>query len=156
MEFFLFIGTALILWLAFQGISGGSDTIEDLNGMVDTGADPVTVKIAEGIARAEGFYVPGSRPARNHNPGDMTADLIGRATGKDGAFVVYGSDVDGWLNLYAQVNAWRNGTSHHANNESTIAHVASFYTTTDQAAWASTVAEYCGVSVNDPLSAVQA
>jgi hypothetical protein len=35
----------------------------------------VISKIADAIAFAEGFYVPGSRPCRNNNPGDLERDL---------------------------------------------------------------------------------
>jgi hypothetical protein len=143
----MFIG--YLIYSSFKGNS--TDSVNDLGGFVDTSADTITVKIAEAIARAEGFYVAGSRPARNHNPGDMTADLIGRSTGKDGSFVVYANDGDGWLNLYAQINAWLNGTSHHATADSTISQIASFYTDTEQDIWANNVANYLGVDVSTPI-----
>lgn len=111
-------------------------------------------KIAQAIALAEGFYVAGSRPARNHNPGDMTADLIGKSVGMDGPFVVYATDDDGWANLYAQVEAWLNGTSSHATAQSTITQISQFYTTTDQTAWATTVANNLGVSLDTPIGEV--
>ena len=138
----------------FERSQSGSDTIDDLGGVVDDSAPTATEQIAQAIATAEGFYVSGSRPQRNNNPGDMTADLVGTSTGKDGAFVIYGNAQDGWNNLYAQVNAWLNGTSKHAGPDSTITDVASFYTTTDQAAWAQTVAGRLGVTVDTPLSAI--
>lgn len=136
------------------GLIGGSDTVDELGGVVDISQSSLTVRIAQAIAHAEGFYVSGSRPARNHNPGDMTADLIGRATGRDSAFVVYANDQDGWENLYAQVNAWLNGVSRHAGPDSSIADIASFYTTTDQQAWANTVATRLGVSVDQSIGAI--
>lgn len=111
-------------------------------------------KIAEAIAFAEGFYVAGSRPARNHNPGDMTADLVGRGIGKDGPFVVYETDVDGWANLYAQINKWLSGSSSHATSDSTISDISSFYTANDQAAWATNVANQLGVSIDTPIGKV--
>lgn len=146
-------GFAVVFLLseAASAFGFGSDTVEDLGGMVDQSTDSVTIKIAQAIARAEGFYVAGSRPARNHNPGDMTADLIGKSTGKDGMFVVYANDADGWENLYAQVNAWLDGTSRHANIDSTIAEISQFYTTTDQNAWAFTVASALGVDPDTSL-----
>lgn len=132
----------------------GSDTVDDLGGDVDQSSSSATVSIARAIATAEGFYVAGSRPARNHNPGDMTADLIGKKIGDDSAFVVYGNDNDGWDNLYAQVNAWLEGTSAHAGPDSTIYDVSRFYTTTDQDAWAATVASKLGVDVNTAIGQV--
>jgi hypothetical protein len=138
----------------FEQAQSSSDTVADLGGVVDS-SDPANVeKIARGIATAEGFYVVGSRPARNHNPGDMTADLVNAAVGVDGMFVVYGTDQDGWNNLYAQINAWLNGTSRHAGPTSTIYDVSRFYTTTDQDAWAATVASVVGVDVDTQLGAI--
>ena len=123
-----------------------------------SGGIPVTnenvKKIAEAIAFAEGFYVAGSRPARNHNPGDMTLDLVGKAIGKDGPFVVYATDSDGWSNLYAQVEAWLNGDSAHADSTSTITDISLFYTTTDQTAWATNVANHLGVSTDTAIGEV--
>jgi hypothetical protein len=111
-------------------------------------------KIAQAIAFAEGFYVAGSRASRNHNPGDMTADLIGKSVGMDGPFVVYASDDDGWANLYAQINLWLSGGSSHATASSTITQISQFYTSTDQTAWATNVANQLGVSVDTPIGTV--
>ena len=111
-------------------------------------------KIAQAIATAEGFYVAGSRPARNHNPGDMTADLIGKSVGMDGSFVVYMTDSDGWQNLYTQIQEWLSGTSSHATSASTISQISQFYTTTDQSSWATTVANELGVSLDTPIGEV--
>lgn len=111
-------------------------------------------RIAQAIAFAEGFYVSGSRPARDNNPGDMTQDLIGKSTGKDGPFVVYASVEDGWANLYAQIELWLNGGSAHASSQSTITQISGFYTTTDQSAWATNVANQLGVSIDTPIGEV--
>lgn len=138
----------------FEQAQSGSDTVDDLGGQVDQSATSATQKIAQAIASAEGFYVAGSRPARNHNPGDMTADLVGASTGTDGMFVVYDTDADGWNNLYAQVNAWLEGTSKHAGPDSTITDVAAFYTTTEQDAWAANVAASLGVSVDTTIGSI--
>lgn len=142
-----------------QNLGTESDSVGDLGGYVDTSSDSLTVKIAQAIATAEGFYVPGSRPARNHNPGDMTADLIGRSIGTDGNFVVYASDHDGWLNLYAQINSWLNGTSRYHSQNSTIADIAGLgnevgYTSTEQTSWAQNVANYLGVDLNTPIGEI--
>lgn len=120
----------------------------------DSSPSGAVQKIAQAIAFAEGFYVSGSRPARNHNPGDMTQDLIGKKVGTDGAFVVYATDEDGWNNLYKQVTLWLEGGSSHATAESTITDLSSFYTTTDQAAWATNVANKLGVSLDTPIGEV--
>ena len=155
MDIFLIVGAGLLFYYVLQGGGGGdSDTVEDLGGMVDTSETSVTQRIAQAIAAAEGFGVAGARPTRNHNPGDMTADLIGRSTGKDGAFVVYANDEDGWQNLYAQVNAWLEGTSRHAGPQSTIFDISRFYTTTEQDVWAANVAGVLGVDLDTQIGTI--
>lgn len=121
---------------------------------MDATVQPNVQKIAQAIAFAEGFYVSGSRPARDHNPGDMTQDLIGKSVGMDGPFVVYASDDDGWANLYAQIEKWLQGNSSHATADSTITDIAGFYTATDQTAWATNVANHLGVSIDTPIGEV--
>lgn len=130
---------ALVLW---KSVSGALSTAGNVQ------------RIAQAIAFAEGFYVSGSRPQRNHNPGDMTQDLIGRRTGMDGQFVVYASDDDGWQNLYAQIGKWLDGSSSNADATFTIGDISKFYTTTDQTAWATNVANYLGVSIDTPIGGI--
>ncbi len=108
--------------------------------------------LAEAIAYAEGFFVAGSRAARNHNPGDLTVDVTGKGIGKDGIFIVYASDADGWDALKHQVNLMLTNASQIYNNQMTIREVASRYTTTDQLAWATNVAARLGVSMDTKLS----
>jgi hypothetical protein len=136
------IGAAYILLLAT------GDT-------VNTNATPGVQALAKAIATAEGFYVKGSRPQRDNNPGDMTQDLIGKGVGMDGPFVVYGNVADGWANLYAQINLWLSGGSSHANPDSTISDLSSFYTTDSppgaQNTWAVNVANDLGVSTDTPI-----
>ena len=125
---------------------------------MDSTATPQTVKIAQAIATAEGFYTVGSRPARNNNPGDVTQDLIGKAIGMDGPFPVYATAADGWANLYAQINAWLEGNSAHATADSTITDISQFYTTDSppgaQNAWAINVANAAGITVDTPIGQV--
>jgi hypothetical protein len=124
----------------------------------DASADARVQKIARAIATAEGFYSPQSRAARNHNPGDMTQDLIGKAVGTDGPFVIYATDNDGWLDLYAQINLWLSGASNFADPSSTISDLSDFYTTDSppgaQATWAVNVANALGVPVDTPLAQI--
>lgn len=143
----LLLAAALLGFFVLYKALGGA-FVDGLN-------TPENVKrIAQAIATAEGFYVAGSRPARNHNPGDMTADLIGKKVGMDGSFVVYASDDDGWENLYHQINLWLSGGSSHATAQSTITDISQFYTTTDQTAWAANVANSLGVSLDTPIGEV--
>lgn len=144
-----------MLLLAAAAILGIFVLVKSIGGAVMSGVvQPNVQKIAQAIAFAEGFYVSGSRPARNHNPGDMTQDLIGKSIGTDGPFVVYSTDDDGWSNLYAQIEKWLQGNSSHATSESTISEISSFYTTTDQTAWATNVANQLGVSVDTQIGEV--
>lgn len=139
------VGVGYILLLAFPG-------------GLNTSADDRVQKLAQAIATAEGFFVAGSRSQRDHNPGDMTQDLIGKATGHDGPFVVYASDADGWANLYAQINLWFSGASNNADGSSTILQLSSFYTTDvppgAQANWAQNVADNLGVDPGTPISQI--
>ena len=89
-----------------------------------TGASPIVQKIAHAIAMAEGFFVSGSRSKRNNNPGDITADITGTATGSDGMFMVYGSASDGWNALYKQVQEMLDGTSSYYDPSMTISEIA--------------------------------
>jgi hypothetical protein len=140
LAFLIAIAVAATVYLLYSASTGGGSSSAG--------------KLAEGIAFAEGFYVQGSRPQRNHNPGDMTLDLIGKSTGRDGPFVVYATDDDGWANLQAQINAWLGGTSAYANSSSTISDISQFYTTTDQSSWAQNVASYIGVSTDTSIGSL--
>src|SRR5262245_60907331 len=115
------------------------------------GRDAIVKALAEAIAFAEGFYRAGRRPARNHNPGDLTKDLTGRAVGWGGPFVVYKSDEDGWEALRWQVRLMFGGSQIYNPNMS-ISQVATFYTATDQMAWAANVAQKLGVTIDTKLS----
>lgn len=104
------------------------------------------------IAYAEGFYISGSRPARNHNPGDLTVDLTGQGIGHDGPFIIYANDNDGWTALKSQVMKIFNNTSSIYTSDMTIHDIATRYTTTEQNAWAMNVARSLGVSPDTKVS----
>lgn len=119
-------------------------------------------QIAYAIGVAEGGYDSSgnnlnnnSRPSRNHNPGDLTVDVNGTATGTDSqGFTVYATDAAGFAALLHQVMEWLDGTSANAGPTSTIADISEFYTTTDQSAWAANVASALGVSVDTPIGQI--
>ena len=119
------------------------------------GGEVIVRRIADAIAYAEGFYVSGSRPQRNNNPGDLTRDITGTAIGNDGIYMVYGNAGDGWDALYQQVRLMFGGSSIY-NSAMSIAEMASHYTSTEQSAWAANVASRLGVSVDTPLSQIGA
>ena len=143
-----------LVWQA-QSPTIESDPYFGVNMAMDTtppeAQSPIVIGLARGIAKAEGFFVPGSRPARDHNPGDMTMDLIGKSIGRDGSFAVFSNDGDGWANLYAQIELWLSGRSAHANADSTITDISQFYTDTQQQEWAANVAASLGVSPDTPI-----
>ena len=113
---------------------------------------------AEGIALAEGFYVAGSRAARNHNPGNLTQDITGTGIGMDGMFVVYANDNDGWEALYRQVELILTNTSGIYNSQMTLRQIGQKYastsTPTEQLNWAINVASKLGIDIDTPVFAL--
>lgn len=107
---------------------------------------------ADAIAFAEGFYVAGSRAARNNNPGNITLDITGTAVGNDGIFMVYATATDGWNALKRQIEMILENTSRIYNSNMTIMEIAQRYTTTQQQEWASNVAYRMGVPLDVPIS----
>ena len=111
---------------------------------------------AEGIALAEGFFVAGSRAARNHNPGNLTVDTIGVAIGNDGMFVIYASDADGWDALRQQVRLILTNASQIYNSDMTLRQIGEKYASTstpdEQLYWAVNVASKLGIDIDTPVS----
>lgn len=59
------------------------------------------------VATFEGFYTPGSRPARNHNPGDLKFAGQPGAVGQDPlGFAVFPDDATGFTALDNQLQAY--------------------------------------------------
>lgn len=115
---------------------------------------PTIRKIANAIATAEGFYVPGSRPQRNNNPGNLTKDLILKNVGWDGPFPIFANETDGWENLYKQVSDMLSGLSSHYNPSMSISEIAQIYSPVGWENWETNVANYLGVSTDTPLSQI--
>lgn len=113
-------------------------------------SEAVISKIADAIALAEGYNVPGSRPRRNNNPGDLEQDVTGKAIGHDGPYVVYASPEDGLDALKHQVRLMFKG-SHIYKPSMSIGELACHYTATDPEAWARNVAGHLGVSIQTCL-----
>lgn len=103
-------------------------------------------QMAQAIAYAEGFGVPGSVPQRANNPGDLK---VGEPT-LDGSGITLFESVDqGWNALYRQLALIVSGRSHYDLGDS-IAVMGSRYAAGD-ANWARNVADFLGVSVSTPL-----
>jgi hypothetical protein len=116
--------------------------------------DAVISKIADAIAFAEGYFMAGSRPHRNNNPGDLERDLTGKAAGWDGPYVVYATPEDGQEALERQVRLMFGGSHVYSPNMST-AEVAKHYTATEQEVWARSVAGRLGVGVETRLQEIR-
>ena len=114
----------------------------------------VISKIADAIAFAEGYFVSGSRPHRNNNPGDLERDLTGKGVGWDGPYVVYGTIQDGREALEHQVRLMFAGSRIYRPSM-TIAEVARHYTATQPEVWARNVAARLGVGVETRLEGIQ-
>jgi len=73
-----------------------------------------TVKLAEAIARAEGFYVKGSIPNRLCNPGDIRSHSSHAYPGQIGlrhGYVVFKNNRAGWAALEHQITKMVEGRS---------------------------------------------
>jgi hypothetical protein len=108
-----------------------------------SGVAPGRVQLlASAIAKAEGFFVPGSFPARNHNPGD----LIDPSTGVKRRFA---TDADGWDALYHQLDLIIVGSSKYYDLEMSLGAMAETWTGGDNpGSWARAVAQVMGVPVS--------
>jgi hypothetical protein len=65
---------------------------------------PAQTKLAQLIARMEGFGVPGAKPTRDHNPGDL--EHAPGITAWDGAIGIEPSDEQGWADLERQLKLY--------------------------------------------------
>lgn len=102
--------------------------------------------MAQAIARAEGFGVPGAIPTVRHNPGNI------RNTAPPYEIRTYSDDAEGWAALDRQVARMLAGSSLYPSDW-TIAQVAQRYT--GEAAymnWARIVASQLGVSTDAVFS----
>lgn len=151
------IGGGLLVLSWFRKPKGTVTTSESFDfsmyGGPTTYPQPLKV-FAEGIARAEGFYVPGSIPARANNPGDLK--VAGRPVLPGTAITRFDSADQGWEALYRQLFLIVTNQSAHYDLSMSIAEMGRIWTATvaEQGSWASTVAARVGASVDAPLWAV--
>lgn len=105
---------------------------------------------AEAIARAEGFYVEGSRPARNNNPGDLRA-WPGAEEDSDG-YAVFDTPERGWAALESQLKVIRDGQSHFYSLSMTFSQMGKIYAGGDPGGnWARNVAAALSAGVDDSI-----
>jgi hypothetical protein len=104
-------------------------------------------RIAAAIAKAEGYYVPGSLPNRLNNPGSIK--------GPDGQLIRFDTAEAGWAALYKQVSLILSGHSRWYRPDMSIAEIAAIYTGGDKPdAWARIVAGDLGVTPGTPIDQV--
>jgi len=107
---------------------------------------PVNVaEIGVAIARAEGWFTPGSLPQRLNNPGALKDS--------SGQLRSFSSAEEGWSASYNQVRLMLTGESRYYNPDMPIIDIAWIYTGGDNpAAWASTVAGELGIEITETLN----
>lgn len=99
------------------------------------GADIQKVNsFAAAVARAEGFGVHNSLPARNHNPGDIK---------HNGRYIHFKNDAEGWKALRSQIAKLAAGGSKHYRLTMTINQVSKTYA--GDSRWGNIVAKTLGV-----------
>lgn len=123
-------------------------------------SDDLVNRFATAIAKAEGFYVPDSLPARAHNPGDLTDDGdIGlgfeQSEGPGAAEITrYATDADGWAALTRKVRRMLSGGSTVYTLNMTINQVGMKYARSED--WGINVARELGVTPSTPLVSIVA
>ncbi len=106
--------------------------------------------LAQAIARAEGYFVPGSLPARINNPGDL--ELGDRGNGVTNGKTHYPSPFAGWEALRSETTMILAGKSHYIKPSMPLSQVAEVYTGHDNApAWADIVAKAIGITPDATL-----
>lgn len=109
-------------------------------------ADARVVRMAQAIARAEGYGVPGAIPTVRNNPGNI------RSTTPPYEIRTYATPDEGWAALYRQVARMLAGSSLYPPDW-TIEQVAQRYTGEAQYMnWARNVASFLGVSTKTVFS----
>lgn len=162
MELAIIIGIVVIGLIAASSAQASTGSLDFMS--VPSGSLNPTqgvIAMAQAIAEAEGFFVPGNIPARAHNPGDLTEGDFGDTgvylTSSSGAkIIVYASDQDGWNALYEKLQNIANGTSSVYSPDMTIAQFANKWTSTQQSSWADNVASSIGADINSVIGGLLA
>jgi hypothetical protein len=153
-----FLVSAVLIGIAFlllqsSGVASG-DGASGLGGGVTT--LPLNAKIsqlAQAIATAEGYGVPGAVPTRANNPGDLVNGDVGFGLANSAGVTVYGSYVDGLSALYHQLNLIFTGASEVYSTEMSFATFARIWTGGDNfSAWAQNVSALVGASPSTLLA----
>lgn len=106
--------------------------------------DPKIISVAEAIAKAEGFGIPGAIPTVRDNPGDIE---------EAGVVKTFENVAQGQSALYAQITKVVNGTSKYYRLSMSWYDFASVWTGKDNwTQWAETVAAHLGVDPSSTLA----
>ena|SRR5215831_14858030 len=148
----VFIGIIVVLALG-AGWAVAAPMTPPANGNPILPFPRVVIVLAQAIAFAEGFYVAGSKPQRQNNPGSLTSG--------SGTILSYATAEDGWNALYDQVQAMFTGQSVYYNVSMSISSVAYWYADgahDPQGAtnWARNVASQLGVTPDTTLATLAA
>src|SRR5271169_2447836 len=122
-----------------------------------TAQNSATVSVARAIARQEGFFMPGTIPNRNCNPGDLKVGMgqhylgqIGTDRFRHAIFPKRNHCAAGWAALYQQIEKIADRTSAHYTPEMTIQQVGHKYAASWQT-WSKNVAHNLNVSPRTTL-----
>lgn len=137
------------------GGNAGDYTEGDVTQSATAGASPSPqcLAIAQAIAAAEGFGIPGTVPTRANNPGDLCLGDLGNGviTSSGGEQItVFPDAATGWSYLYNQVNLMINNQSSNYNTSMTWAQIGAKYAGPNTP-WGANVAAQLGVDVNSTL-----
>lgn len=149
------VGIAVLVWQRSR-VGRAVDAIGNVLTIGAPEPSPAIRAMAQAIAKAEGFYVPGSIPQQRNNPGNLKLPHYG-GDGVD----TFPTPGEGWAALYKQLNLIRDGRSSvYTSLSMTIKQMGEKWAPAGveniAGAWAKNVASLLGVSVDTPLSRVLA
>jgi hypothetical protein len=111
--------------------------------------------LAQAIAKAEGFGIPGAVPTRANNPGNLK---LGAPTLERTGITVFKTPAEGWAALERQIKLILSGQSAHYNAGMTIAQMGAKWAPSGDnnitGAWASNVARALGVPTSATIRSV--
>lgn len=148
----------LLAGVAIFFILGSMSNQNQNDSSIPPAPNAVVGAIAQAIATAEGYFVSGSRPANNNNPGDISDLTMGEitATGSDaGGLSIFASISDGWNALYAKIQNILSGQSSVYSPDASLSTIGNTWSDGDPN-WAANVASSLGVSPDNSLNDVVA
>lgn len=127
----------------------------NLGSAADGIASSKVIAFALAIAKAEGFYKPGSVPSKTNNPGDLK---LPNTPATSGGITIFSTLEEGWAALYRQLELIISGKSRYYRLDMTIHQMGATYAPTGDNnipnAWAKNVAAALGVPVTTTLRQV--